>query len=152
MCLTHKLSWAATGLFLLAGCQSAPRQTATSDYRDFRQTVINYQRPSQRRFDPIQADPLADETASVRVWEAQTDIYPSGATLAYPTYQLNDEERRGWAANDYLFSLAEPGLVVFETIAMPFNMMIEPPTNAVLYHGVHLPPTMTAAPPIAPVQ
>jgi hypothetical protein len=152
MCLTHKLSWAATGLFLLAGCQSAPRQTATPAYHDFRQTIINCQRPSQHRFDAIQPDPPADEATAVRVWWADTDFYPSGATLAYPTYHLNDDERRGWTANDYWYSLAEPGLVVFETIAMPFKMMIEPPTNAVLYHGVHLPPSMTAAPPMAPVQ
>jgi hypothetical protein len=152
MCLTHKLSCAAIGLLFLTGCSSAPRQTATADYHDFRQTIINCQRPSQHRFDAIQADPPADEAASVRVWEAQTDLYPSGATLAYPTYHLNDEERRGWAANDYWYSVAAPGLVVFETFAMPFNMIIDPPTNAVVYHGVHLPPSMTVAPPMAPVR
>jgi hypothetical protein len=32
--------------------------------------------------------------------------------------------------------------------AMPFWLVVEPPTTDVVYHGVRYPPSMTAAPPL----
>jgi hypothetical protein len=104
-------------------------------------------RPSQYRYDAVQADPPDDNASAVRTWGRDDYVYPSGVTLAYPTYHLNVEDRRGILANDYYYSIALAGLIVVDTVTMPAKMIIETPNTAVEYHGVHLPPSQTVAPP-----
>jgi hypothetical protein len=133
---------------LLVGCNSVPMQKVADKWDTTRRNFNARVRPSQERIESVMVDPPADQATQLRGWDASTFLYPNGATLAYPTYGLNYEDRPKWLANDYYYSLASPAILLYDIVAMPVYMIMEPPTTAVAYHGVRQPPSMTLAPPL----
>src|SRR5947209_7683619 len=105
-------------------------------------------RPSAHRMEPVLLDPLPDQATQVRGWEKDTFIYPNGATVAYPTYGLNNEDRPGWLKDDHLYSLMAPGILLYDLFSMPVYMVVEPPWKSAAYPGMNIPPTMTLADPL----
>jgi hypothetical protein len=133
---------------MLVGCNSVPMQKVADKWDTTRRDFNAKVRPSQERVESVMVDAPADEAAQLRGWDASTFLYPNGATLAYPTYSLNHEDRPKWLANDYYYSLAAPGILIYDIVTMPVYMIMEPPTTAVTYHGVRQPASMTLAPPL----
>lgn len=133
---------------LLVGCNSVPMQKVQDRWDNTRRAFNAKVRPSQERIESVMVDPPADQATQLRGWDASTFLYPNGATLAYPTYGLNYEDRPRWLSNDYVYSLASPAILLYDILAMPVYVIMEPPSTAVTYHGVRNPPTMTLAPPL----
>jgi hypothetical protein len=155
----------------LAGCSSAPVQQTQQQWdaaavrfeqsnarwneqyeREFHDPMSRHLRPSQYRLDPVLPDPPADEATMARDWERSGYVYPSGAVPAYPTYNLNYEDRPDWLANDYYYTLAQPGIVLVDVALLPVWLFAEPPWVDINYHGARYEPSMTVAPPLPPAQ
>lgn len=136
------------GLCMLVGCHSQPMQQAQDRMDNFKRGWVSRLRPSQENVESVMVDPEPDKAAQLRGWDRSTFVYPSGVTLAYPTYGLNYEDRPKWLANDYLMSLVTPGILIYDVLAMPVYMAMEGPSTPVEYHGARQPASMTLEPPL----
>lgn len=134
------------GLALLGGCSSERVSQGWSP--GFERHVNAIVRPSQARFDPVLPDSAPDEAASVRTWETDKYLYPNGGVVAHPTYAPNYEDRPAWLQNDCLYAALSPVMLMADVGALPFWLVVEPPTTNVEYRGVRYPPSMTVAPPL----
>ena len=109
--------------------------------------VSRYARPAKYQKDLVQGDPAPDAATVARGWEASRYAYPTGAIIAYPTYNVNYEDRWDiYRDNDRLYAFVGPAVLLLDIAAMPFWMIAEPPLTRVTYHGVHYPPSTTIAP------
>ena len=136
------------GLALLVGCHSEPMQRAQDRMDNFKRDWVSRLRPSQENVESVMVDPMPDKATELRGWDKSTFVYPSGVTLAYPTYGLNYEDRPRWLSNDYVMSLVTPGILIYDVLAMPVYMAMEGPTTPVEYHGARQPASMTLEPPL----
>ena len=113
----------------------------------FEDRVSRFARPSEYDKELVQADPAPDAATTLRGWDAAKFTYPTGAVIAYPTYNVNYEDRWDvYKDNDRLYAAVGPLVLVLDAVMMPFMMIAEPPTTRVAYHGVNYPPSTTVAP------
>ena len=88
--------------------------------------------------------PAGDEAMAVRQWPRSVSYYPSGGVTAFST-RFPHEYKRTHERYTYLF--LDPMLFIGQTVALPLNLVANPPGKFQVYRGAVYPPTYTAQPP-----
>lgn len=99
---------------------------------------------------PINPTPIAlDDAMLIRDWPPLTSSYANGAVQAWP---LGFVWQPPYNEPEWIAPVWEPAQFVTQSALFPVTYVAQGgPSKQVVYHGVQVPPTYTASPPLPPL-